>query len=214
MVILILSFLTALLYVSGSKLVEYKFGSSFGQIFYDYSGYGNHGQNGDSLYQDVYDTIPTDRGAYFNSYDKHIYLPPNSKVSSPFIMGRSHSTLMWFYPIVNNYDFFITSRHYVGWSLLDLYGIVEQQLKVHINELPTPCNTYSFIAYSLSNYYLENWAFVAMINFYNYMVIYLNGVNLGWFSSSGLDYDSQVSHHFIGYTSSSFIGFFLELHNL
>ena len=44
-----------------SNIVHYKFGSNFGQIFYDYSGFGNHGQNGASITTTTSDTVPANQ---------------------------------------------------------------------------------------------------------------------------------------------------------
>ena len=71
-----------------SQLVYYKFGTNFGQVFYDYSGSGNHGQNGASTLVDNSDTIPTKTGAYFSTSNEcFIKLPPNSIKSSSISLG-------------------------------------------------------------------------------------------------------------------------------
>ena len=100
--------LLALQVLAYTHLVKYNFGSNFGQVFYDYSGNGNHGQNGDSLSSDSFDTVPTDRGAYSDG-SKYIKLPPNSKVSSSVNIGTVYSITLWYLPISDN-GFYITHR--------------------------------------------------------------------------------------------------------
>ena len=63
-----------------SSIVNYKFGSNFGQIVYDYSNSGNHATNGYYMTSDMHDTLSTDRGAYFLDQNRLIRLPPNEKV--------------------------------------------------------------------------------------------------------------------------------------
>ena len=47
-----------------ASLVEYRFGRNFGSKFYDYSGNGNHGLNGDGSSPSM--VMSTDRGIYLN----------------------------------------------------------------------------------------------------------------------------------------------------
>ena len=101
MVVFILKFYSTLLCATGSSLVSYKFGSNFGQLFYDYSESGNHGQNGNSLYVDTSDTIPTDRGAYFSNSFGYIKLPPNNIQPNPLSLGIEFSIIMWLHTIDN-----------------------------------------------------------------------------------------------------------------
>ena len=87
-------FLLSLAY--SSKLVEYKFGTYFGEIFYDSSGNGNHGQNGASISTTVGNTVPTDRGAYFKySTDSYIKLPPNEVKTTSLSLTSTFSIVMW-----------------------------------------------------------------------------------------------------------------------
>ena len=91
-----------------SHLVSYKFGLNFGQIFYDYSGSGNHGQNGNTLDSDISDTIPIDRGAYFNTQYSLIKLPPNDIKPDSLKLGSDFSMIMWFYPLqISSYSYFM-----------------------------------------------------------------------------------------------------------
>lgn len=91
------------------QLVYYKFGSNFGQIFYDYSGNGNHGQNGNSISNITNDIIPTDRGAYYVGVSNYIMLPPNDKVPTPISLESTFSILLWVKPL-DNRNYYITYR--------------------------------------------------------------------------------------------------------
>ena len=111
---IILSF--KFVYLLASNLVNYKFGSNFGQIFYDYSGSGNHGQNGQSLVADICDTVPIDRGAYFSTQNSLIVLPPNNLKSDSFKLGPNFSIIMWIYPQeINSYSY-LTLRFRSDWA--------------------------------------------------------------------------------------------------
>ncbi|OMJ81599.1 hypothetical protein SteCoe_17909 [Stentor coeruleus] len=78
------------------KILEYKFGTNFGQIFYDYSGKDMHAINGDYLNPDDYDTKPTDRGAFFSPDSENlITLPPNDIAPTNFILPSSFSIVFW-----------------------------------------------------------------------------------------------------------------------
>lgn len=93
-----------------SKLVEYKFGTYFGQIIYDSSGQGNHGQNGESILSVLYDTRGHDRGAYFRtSAPTFIKLPPNEAVSTSLSLGSIFSLAIWLY-IYDTNNFYLTYR--------------------------------------------------------------------------------------------------------
>ena len=50
-----------------ATLVEYKFWSNYGELFYDYSGNSYHGINGQNTNDSTKNVYYTDRGAYFNN---------------------------------------------------------------------------------------------------------------------------------------------------
>ena len=102
-------FFILILISSASNIVYYKLSSNFGQIFYDYSGSGNHGQNGDSTTTTTSDTIPTRRGAYF-SLTSFIMLPPNSVNTISMTLGPDFSLAMWFMT-QDNSDYYLSYRH-------------------------------------------------------------------------------------------------------
>ncbi|OMJ81592.1 hypothetical protein SteCoe_17901 [Stentor coeruleus] len=79
-----------------AKIIEYKFGTNFGQIFYDYSGNNRHAVNGNSSLTLDYDTKPTDRGAFFaKDIENRIKLPPNDVATSNFYLGSKFSVVLW-----------------------------------------------------------------------------------------------------------------------
>ncbi|OMJ83265.1 hypothetical protein SteCoe_15853 [Stentor coeruleus] len=92
------------------KILEYKFGTNFGQIFYDYSGNNWHAVNGDNSSTSYNDTKPTDRGAFFvKDQQNRITLPPNDYVTSYFNLGSNFSIVMWVMT-GDSYDYTIFNR--------------------------------------------------------------------------------------------------------
>ncbi|OMJ73000.1 hypothetical protein SteCoe_28427 [Stentor coeruleus] len=85
----------------GSILIDYRLGKNFGQKIIDYSGNGMHAVNGDNSTIDSYDTIPTDRGAYFplgkvSNYDYHILMMPNEyNNNQTYIFPEKFSMSTW-----------------------------------------------------------------------------------------------------------------------
>ena len=135
MVLLHFILLNKIVYLSASNLVNYKFGSNFGQIFYDYSGTGNHGENGITLGSDANDTRPIDRGAYFDTQNKIINLPPNNIKSDPLKLGAYFSIITWVYPMYSSLDPAITCRYKINLEeffilrfdgAVDMYTIIDK----------------------------------------------------------------------------------------
>ena len=104
-------------YSLATKLVEYRLGYNFGQVFHDFSGNSRDGVNGDSSATTTYDTIPTDRGAYFDGSISQITLPPNDKVTTSISFPTTSTLAVWvlsdqkiagrlFYASAANSDFF------------------------------------------------------------------------------------------------------------
>ena len=128
---LILMFLS--LQTNSSQLAYYKFGSNFGQIFYDYSGSGNHGQNGYTLENDDRDTKPTRTGAYFTVQQScYIMLPPNNIKSSSISIGSTFSIVMWFNSLDDG-DGYLTYRERDSSNYFNLVRQKSQSLlKIYI----------------------------------------------------------------------------------
>ena len=79
------------------KLVEYRLGYNYGEVFHDFSGNCLNGVNGASSSTTTYNTIATDRGAYFGSTTSQITLPPNDQVSSAFTLPATFTVASWVY---------------------------------------------------------------------------------------------------------------------
>ena len=165
--------------IFASNIVNYKFGSNFGQIFYDYSGSGNHGVNGDIILTDPYDTIPTDRGAYFPEYSNHIKLPPNSRVANSVSLGSQFSIIMWFNCRETNNDYYIFYRYKNDNSrCLEL-----KRTYTPYNSFSTRLCQYSNTVFSSSynilkfgKNYIDSWTFFVIISNSSNMNYYINGV--------------------------------------
>jgi hypothetical protein len=80
-----------------THLVEYKFGLNYGQVFNDYSNYTRHAVNGASYLNTTYDTIATDRGAFFSDRRSTITLPANDYMPSGFLLPSNFSISIWLY---------------------------------------------------------------------------------------------------------------------
>ena len=87
-----------LFYVSvATKLVEYRLAYNYGQVFHDFSGNSRDGVNGLSSATTAGDTVPTDRGASFDSCNNvQITLPSNNQVSSAFTLPPTFTIACWF----------------------------------------------------------------------------------------------------------------------
>jgi hypothetical protein len=101
-----LLFLNLLCYkVFSNKLVEYKFGINYGQVFFDYSLNGLNAVNGDSSKSNNLDTTATDRGAFFRDNKNIISLPPNDWNTSSFLLPSTFTINIWGYFTTINYIF-------------------------------------------------------------------------------------------------------------
>lgn len=90
-----------------SKLLEYRFGLNFGQVFFDYSGNSNLGVNGISSGSTIEDSIATDRGAYFGVGNYRVTLPSNDQ--SPSVKLRSGFSIL-FWGIYEDYTYTLFHR--------------------------------------------------------------------------------------------------------
>lgn len=78
------------------KLVEYRFGVNFGQVFVDYSGNNYHSVNGNSHSTTSKDTTPTDRGSFFYNDINAITIPKNTLVTTDLTISNTFTILCWF----------------------------------------------------------------------------------------------------------------------
>ena len=79
----------------GAKLVEYRLGYNYGEVFHDFSGNSRDGVNGDSSTTTSKDTIATDRGSYFDNGDFQITLPSNDQQSTAFTLPSTFTIAAW-----------------------------------------------------------------------------------------------------------------------
>lgn len=100
-------FLT-LLTCQSAKVVEYRFGYNYGEIFRDFSNNGRHAVNGVSHTSTTEDTLATDRGAYFNQGQQTITLPPNTYVTSSITLTTPWTILVWV--LAADFDGYIFTR--------------------------------------------------------------------------------------------------------
>ena len=80
---------------SATKIVEYRFGYNYGQVFHDFSGNGNDAVNGVHSTDSSKDAIATDRGAYLTDGDFQITLPTNDKVSNALVLPSAFTIAAW-----------------------------------------------------------------------------------------------------------------------
>jgi hypothetical protein len=122
-----------------SNLVAYKFGINFGQVFWDFSGSRNHGQNGESISSSLFDTVPTDRGAYFSRFsESFIQLPPNEINSNPISLSSVFTLFIWLHPF-DEFDYFLSYR--INESSKSFFYLMRKQ---HGNSLKTRINKVNF----------------------------------------------------------------------
>jgi hypothetical protein len=89
-------FLVLYLCADAAKIVEYRLGSNYGQVFRDFSNNGRHAVNGESSTTNNFDTFPTDRGAYtFNYKESYVKLPINDISSSSYNLPSTISIVFW-----------------------------------------------------------------------------------------------------------------------
>ena len=91
-------YLSFLFYFSlAAKLVEYRLGYNYGEVFHDFSGNYRDGVNGLSSTTTTANTIGTDRGAFFpGSANNQITLPSNDQQSSAFLLPSTFTIAVWF----------------------------------------------------------------------------------------------------------------------
>jgi hypothetical protein len=88
--------LFALVFTCAAQVLQYRFHENFGQIFQDYSSKKYVGVNGESNLTTLFDTIPTDRGAYFDrDQSSYVLLPPNEVTEGPFESPSVLCTSLW-----------------------------------------------------------------------------------------------------------------------
>ncbi|OMJ94784.1 hypothetical protein SteCoe_1964 [Stentor coeruleus] len=107
-----------------AKLVEYRLGYNYGQIFHDFSENSQTGVNGDSSETSSFDTYFTDRGAYFGGVSQRITLPLNDKTSTSLLLPSTFAISFWvlsedtsgviFYHYKDSNNYFYLQRYLTG----------------------------------------------------------------------------------------------------
>jgi hypothetical protein len=91
--------LVSLSFGGAGVVLQYNFGTNFGQVFNDTSGNGLFAVNGNSWSSSSNNQVlMTDRGAYFSSSsdgNSYITLPPNDYTSASFGFGTTMSVSTW-----------------------------------------------------------------------------------------------------------------------
>ena len=110
-----------LLTCQSAKVVEYRFGYNYGEIFRDFSNNGRHAVNGVSHSTTNEDTLATDRGAYFSGSEQTITLPPNTYVTSNIALTTPWTILVW--TLALDFDGYVFTRSKVSSSSDDYFYI-------------------------------------------------------------------------------------------
>ena len=81
--------------IESAKVVEYRFGYNYGQIFRDFSNNGRHAVNGLSHSNNDEDSLATDRGAYFNEDQQTVTMPKNTYVTTDITLTSPFTVIAW-----------------------------------------------------------------------------------------------------------------------
>lgn len=144
------------------KILEYRFGENFGEIFFDFAGNGQFGVNGEDVGSRNKNTVPTDRGAYFSVGDSRVTLPTNELVSSnPY--PAAFSIVFW--GLFEDFTYFIFSRSSSTNFIKIRRNTINNQLSLHIltplydsTELSASTN-----ALPPGKHYVDKWMLVSLI---------------------------------------------------
>lgn len=211
--------LIRLLVIKGNADIDYQFSTYIGQIIYDQSGKENHAVNGETSSDNVYDTIPTDRGAYFSriSYSR-IKLPSNEAQNNNFKLQNPSVIVFWVLAIESTTDNALFYRFKndktMSWSIKKL---PDNMLTLTYTKSGSSSVYKSTTSMQNSNPYTDVWNFLAFEMNINTYTLYLNGNKVINLNPSGnsifitYDEESFIHYSYIGYiddTSFSFNGFF------
>lgn len=173
-----MAILGLLVKTKGDTIIDYQFSTYFGQIFYEKSGNSNHVINGNNNSTENCDTIPTDRGAYFNNTLKsRILLPPNEAKAEIFNLDSTSTITIWvmFLNSSNDNTFFTRyiSDKSIGWNLLRTF---DSKLKIYI-KLTEQCIWISSISETCNNgiLYIDIWHFIVLKIVGNSYSFFLDG---------------------------------------
>lgn len=191
---------------SGAAILNYHFAEDYGQIIHDYSLNGNDAVNGDSSETTSYDTIATDRGAYFkDTSTAYITLPPNDIINSGFSLGNTFSIIQWIFSF-DSYDEYLSYRTNSDFSQY-FYTKRGFANNVYQGAIRTSTDNEGQKSGSIDSFYKEHWMFIAVVVSGTSVVFHMNELQQFTFTLSSSYSESGSFNHYIGYTSNSFQGF-------
>ncbi|OMJ71366.1 hypothetical protein SteCoe_30452 [Stentor coeruleus] len=192
--------------VSSTKIVDYRFGYNFGQVFHDYSLSGNDAINGNSVSTTTYDTIPTDRGAYYSyTSGQMITLPPNSQQSNGLSLGSKFYICMWV--LVQQGNYYLTYRENTGKTQ---YFYLYRQALDNLSKSFVKFSGYSSGERmgSVNGFLTNVWVFLVLSIDDLSGYVYINDVKEITFTYTSVYSETGTFSHYIGYYNYSPIGFF------
>ncbi|OMJ66638.1 hypothetical protein SteCoe_36451 [Stentor coeruleus] len=191
---------------SGATILNYHFAEDYGQIIHDYSLNGNDAVNGASSETTSYDTVATDRGAYFkDTTTTYITLPPNDIIKSGFSLGNSFSIVQWALSF-DSYDEYLSYRTNSDSSQY-FYTKRGFANNVYQGKIRTAAYDVGQKSGTTDLFYKENWMFIAIVVSGTSVVFHMNELQQFTFTLSSSYSESGSFNHYIGYTSNSFQGF-------
>ena len=184
-----------------SQLLEYRLWKNYGQLIYDYSSNNRHGWNGGVNYEDSFDCLFTDRGAYLNSV---------CRVSiQDFLFPNPISIYIW----AISDDTMASGRLYCRWSSTRQLQVFREKTYSRVNaNFKSPVSAQFINGYSnfwsASNQYLDIWVLITLEINLNVLKVYKNYDTILQFSDSSNYYDDRISNTFhLGNDKSTNVGF-------
>ena len=199
---LFILFLQALYLVPGSKLVEYRFGVNFGQVFYDYSENSLYGINGVSSTNLTSDTLATDRGAYFVEGTEVVTFPPNDKSSINFLLPSQYSIIFWanIYASTGRTDYLYYSKAADGNHVYLTLTSSTIQMQVRINGYTETSSQFQFS--------MNTWCLLVFVFDLTTASLVVNNSVLGLVNIVPQDFSETMQRNrSLGGNGSSFGGF-------
>ncbi|OMJ80295.1 hypothetical protein SteCoe_19502 [Stentor coeruleus] len=193
--------------VMSKKIVDYRFGYNFGQVFHDYSLSNNDAVNGDSTSTTTNDIISTDRGAYFSGINgQRITLPPNSQQSLGISLGSKFYICMWVC-IEDSGNDYLTYRvksdnsHYLFIYRQSLSDILKAEVKF------SGCSSGTLLA-KAGAFPASVWVFIVLSIDELSAYVYINDVKEITFTFTSTYSETGTFSHYIGYTDTSPVALF------
>ncbi|OMJ68182.1 hypothetical protein SteCoe_34446 [Stentor coeruleus] len=181
----------------GKLLIQYSLGKNFGQKIMDYSGNGMHAVNGNTSDIDSFDTIPTDRGAYFpkglgDTYDYHILMMPNEYNNvTVYKFPDTFSIATWVMVLTCKNSVIFHRKTNVKLKFHENYSpLLKLVLPNSVLATEGLANTFM-----LSNFYADIWVFLVVTVEPNSAIVYANGVQT-YSNTSTFIFDDGTDTHY------------------